>query len=71
MEQRIDSGKRISREKGQVQTHQKWESRVVDSAKLLFDDGKQDYVVNTALLDHIRSPLPQALRNTAKLILSR
>ncbi|WP_041866775.1 hypothetical protein [Sodalis glossinidius] len=70
-EQRIDSAKHISREQGQVQTHQKWVNRVVDSAKLLFDDGKQDYVVNAALLDPIRSPLQQSLRNTAKLILGR
>ncbi|AHF76489.1 Glycosyl transferase family 2 [Sodalis praecaptivus] len=70
-EQRIDSSKRISREQGQVQTHQKWENRVVDSSKLLFDDGKQDYVVNSALLDPIRPPLQQSIRNTVKLILGR
>ncbi|NDL62324.1 glycosyltransferase family 2 protein [Acerihabitans arboris] len=69
--QRIDSRQRINRAQSRNRTNQHWDERIVNSSKLLFDDGMNGYIVNTDLLDPIRGTFQQVARNCIKVILRR
>jgi hypothetical protein len=69
--QRIDSTRRIIRTSSNPRVNQRWEERIVDSSKLFYDDGENDYIVRTDLLDPIRTPVQQVFINLIKSVFGR